>query len=119
MFSDLQCTIFFKKVGVYMAWDFTVDSTIQLDLAKFLKEKADDLDVEIANLYTQIGPSNLGTHWVGDDYNAFHTGCDGYKGALKDMTDSIRMYATHLEKVADKTDTLSTDLIAIAQKMTS
>ena len=54
MFSDLQCTIFFKKVGVYMAWDFTVDSTIQLDLAKYLKEKADDLDTEIANLYTQI-----------------------------------------------------------------
>ena len=101
-----------------MAWDFTVDSDIQLELAKFLKEKADDLDTEIANLYTQIGPSNLGTHWVGADYNAFHTGCDGYKEALKDMTDSIRMYATHLEKVAEKTDTLSADLIAITQKMT-
>ena len=34
------------------------------------------------------------------------------------MTDSIRMYATHLEKVAEKTDTLSADLIAITQKMT-
>lgn len=119
MFSDLQCTIFFKKVGVYMAWDFTVDSDIQLELAKFLNTKADDLDTQINNLYTQIGPSNLGTHWVGEDYNAFNTGCDGYKEALKDMTDSIRMYATHLEKVADKTDTLSNDLIAISQKMTS
>ena len=45
-FGDLQCTIFFKKDGVYMAWDFTVDSDIQLDMAKYLKEKADELDTQ-------------------------------------------------------------------------
>ena len=70
-----------------MAWDFTVDSDIQLDMAKMLKNKADELDTQFANLYTQIGPSNLGTHWVGSDYDAFNVGCEGYKQALDDMTD--------------------------------
>ena len=110
--------LFFKKVGVDMAWDFTIDSDIQLDLAKYLKEKADDLDERFENLYLQIGPSNLGTHWVGEDYNAFNTGCDGYKVALKDMTDTLRMYATHFEKVAEGTDEFSSACISIIQNMT-
>ena len=29
-----------------MAWDFTVDSDIQLDMAKVLKNKADELDTQ-------------------------------------------------------------------------
>ena len=102
-----------------MAWDFTVDSDIQLDMAKYLKEKADELDTQFANLYTQIGPSNLGTHWVGSDYDAFNVGCEGYKQALDDMTDSVRMYASHFEKVADGTDLLSSLCISIVQNMTT
>ena len=61
-----------------MAWDFTIDSDIQLELAKYLNDKADSLDERFNSLYAQIGPGNLGTHWVGEDYNAFNTGCDGY-----------------------------------------
>ena len=102
-----------------MAWDFTVDSDIQLDMAKYLKEKADELDTQFANLYTQIGPSNLGTHWVGSDYDAFNVGCEGYKQALDDMTDSVRMYASHFEKVAEGTDLLSSLCISIVQNMTT
>ena len=102
-----------------MAWDFTVDSDIQLDMAKMLKNKADELDTEFANLYTQIGPSNLGTHWVGSDYDAFNVGCEGYKQALQDMTDSIRMYADHFESVAEGTDALSSMCISIVQNMTT
>ena len=102
-----------------MAWDFTVDSDIQLDMAKVLKNKADELDTQFANLYTQIGPSNLGTHWVGSDYDAFNVGCEGYKQALQDMTDSIRMYADHFESVAEGTDALSSMCISIVQNMTT
>jgi uncharacterized protein YukE len=102
-----------------MAWDFTVDSDIQLDMAKMLKNKADELDTQFANLYTQIGPSNLGTHWVGSDYDAFNVGCEGYKQALQDMTDSIRMYADHFESVAEGTDALSSMCISIVQNMTT
>ena len=102
-----------------MAWDFTVDSDIQLDMAKYLKEKADELDTQFANLYTQIGPSNLGAHWVGSDYDAFNVGCEGYKQALDDMTDSVRMYASHFEKVAEGTDLLSSLCISIVQNMTT
>ena len=102
-----------------MAWDFTVDSDIQLEMAKYLKGKADELDTQFANLYTQIGPSNLGTHWVGSDYDAFNVGCEGYKQALADMTDSVRMYASHFEKVAEGTDLLSSLCISIVQNMTT
>ena len=102
-----------------MAWDFTVDSDIQLDMAKMLKNKADELDTQFANLYTQIGPSNLGTHWVGSDYDAFNVGCEGYNQALQDMTDSIRMYADHFESVAEGTDALSSMCISIVQNMTT
>ena len=100
-----------------MAWDFTVDSDIQLDMASILKGKADELDQQFANLYSQIG--SLGQHWVGSDYDAFNTGCSGYKQALADLTDSVRMYATHFEKVAEGTDYLSADCIAIVQNMTT
>lgn len=102
-----------------MAWDFTVDSDIQLDMAKYLKEKADELDTQFANLYTQIGPSNLGIHWVGSDYDAFNVGCEGYRQALGDMTDSVRMYASHFEKVAEGTDLLSSLCISTIQHMTT
>ena len=77
-----------------MAWDFTVDSDIQLDMAKYLKEKADELDTQFANLYTQIGPSNLGAHWVGSDYDAFNVGCEGYKQALDDEHEDLEKTLT-------------------------
>ena len=102
-----------------MSWDFTVDSDIQLDMAQLLYDKADELDTQFANLYTQIGPSNLGMHWVGSDYDAFNVGCEGYKQALQDMTDSIRMYAAHFEQVAEGTDYLSTACIDIVTNMTT
>ena len=102
-----------------MAWDFTVDSDIQLDMAKVLKNKSEELDTQFANLYTQIAPSNLGTPWVGSDYDAFNVGCEGYKQALQDMTDSIRMYADHFESVAEGTDALSSMCISIVQNMTT
>ena len=102
-----------------MAWDFTVDSDIQISMAKYLEGKADELDTQFENLYTQIGPSNLGTHWVGSDYDAFNVGCEGYKQALSDMTDSVRMYAGHFRSVADGTDKLSSMCISIVQNMTA
>ena len=102
-----------------MAWDFTTDSEIQLDMAKYLKDKADELDTKFADLFTQIGSGNLGQYWVGPDYDSFNTGCEGYKTALQDMTDTVRMYATHFEKVAEGTDTLASDCINIIKNMTT
>ncbi len=100
-----------------MAWDFTADSDIQRSMAQKIKEKSESLDGEFANLYGEIG--NLGTHWVGEDYNLFSSGCDGYKTALADMTTSMKMYAGHFEKIATGTDELATTLIGIVQNMTT
>lgn len=100
-----------------MAWDFTADSDIQRSMAQTIKEKSESLDGEFSKLYGEIG--NLGTHWVGEDYDLFSSGCDGYKTALGDLTTSMDMYAGHFEKIATGTDELATTLIAIVENMTT
>lgn len=97
-------------------WDFTVDSEIQTELANNLKGKADAFDAQVKNMYGKI--DSLGQHWVGEDYDSFKNGTEGYSGALQDLSDGIRMYANHFDKVAEGTETLSKELITIIENMT-
>lgn len=99
-----------------MAWDFTADSEKQTEIAKKISDAADKFDEKVDAMYSQIG--NMGTYWVGEDYNAYKEGTEGYRNALSDLSDSLRMYSKHFEKVATGTDELSTELISIINDMT-
>lgn len=110
----------FEKDGVYMngaGWSFTVDSEIQTELTNNLNEKADNFDNKVTNMYEQI--NSLGDSWVGDDYDFYKTGTEGYKKALADLSDSIRMYAEHFNKMSKGTEELTTELINIVETMTT
>ena len=98
-------------------WDFTVDSEIQAELSQHLKEKADAFDAQVKNMYGKV--NELSQHWVGEDYDAFKNGTENYSGALQDLSDGIRMYANHFDKIVEGTDTLSTELITIIENMTN
>lgn len=97
-------------------WDFTADSEIQTGLANKLKDEADKYDGKVDEMYGQI--DSLGASWVGEDYDMFKTGTEGYRGALKDLSEGIRMYAKHFEGMSDGTSTLASELIAIVQNLT-
>ncbi len=92
-------------------WDFTADSEVQKDLAQKLNEGADNFDTKIGEMYSEI--DSLSTHWVGEDYDAFKTGTEGYKTALQDLSDGIRMFSTHFDLVATGTEELASELISI------
>lgn len=98
-------------------WDFTVDSEIQTELSQHLKEKADAFDAQVKNMYGKV--NELSQHWVGEDYDAFKNGTENYSGALQDLSDGIRLYANHFDKIVEGTDTLSTELITIIENMTN
>lgn len=112
--------LFIQKDGVGMAgnWDFTADSDIQTELSSKLNEAADKYDAKVEAMYKEIESLGSNSYWVGEDYDAFKTGTEGYKTALKDLSDGIRMYGTHFETMATGTDTLASELIAIIQNMT-
>lgn len=99
------------------SWDFTADSENQVLLAKDINTAADDFDDQIKNLYTEI--DNLSLGWVGEDYDSFKEGTNGYSQALQDLSNSMRMFAGHYEKVATGTDTLATELINIVNTCTT
>lgn len=99
------------------SWDFTADSENQVLLAKDINTAADDFDGQIKNLYTEI--DNLSLGWVGEDYDSFKEGTNGYSQALQDLSNSMRMFAEHYEKVATGTDTLATELINIVNTCTT
>ena len=94
-----------------MAWDFTADSEIQAELSKNLGDYADKYDEKVAEMYGKIG--EMGTYWIGDDYNQFVTGTDGYKTALADLSNSIRMYSAHFADVSGGTVELADALVEI------
>lgn len=100
------------------SWDFTADSDIQKDLSNNLNEAADKFDVKVSDMYKEIDSLGSNSYWVGEDYDAFKTGTEGYKNALQDLSDGIRMYGKHFEEMAGGTDTLATELINIVQNMT-
>ena len=97
-------------------WDFTVDSDIQRELADNLENKANNYEERVHDMYSQINA--MSEFWVGEDYNLFKEGTEGYKNALQDLSDGIKMYAIHFEKLADGTDELSQELINIVENMT-
>lgn len=108
---------YFKKDGVYMAnWNFTADSEIQRELADRLEDNAGNYEQKIAEMYKEI--AGMGSHWVGEDYDQFKEGTEGYKNALQDLSDGIKMYAKHFRNMADGTDTLATKLIEVVENMT-
>lgn len=106
-------------MGNEMGWNFTVDSELQLELSNKMKERADQFDGQITKLYGQIDSMGSNKYWVGEDYDAFKSGCDGYKGALSDLSDSFRMFADHLVKISDGTKALADELNNIIANMTS
>ena len=89
-------------------WDFTADSSLQLELSGRLNKGADNFDTKIGELYGQI--DSLGAHWVGEDYDAYKTGADGYKTALQDLSDGIRMFGKHFENLSTGTEGLAGEL---------
>lgn len=100
------------------SWDFTADSDIQTELSNKLNEAADKYDAKVEAMYSEIDSLGSNNYWVGEDYDAFKTGTEGYKTALQDLSNGIRMYGAHFEAMATGTDTLATELIAIIQNMT-
>ncbi len=97
-------------------WNFTADSDIQKEVSKELNNAADNFDAKIALMYGQI--DGMSANWVGEDFDAFKEGTHNYEGALKDLSDSFRMYSKHFESLSDATYTLATELIAIVNNMT-
>ncbi len=99
-------------------WDFTVDSDIQRTLASNLDKNADTFDARVDDLYKKIDSMGTNNYWVGEDYDAFKNGTEGYKTALQDLSNGIRLFSDHFEKVAEGTDTLATDLISVVVNAT-
>lgn len=99
-----------------MAWDFTADSDQQKELATKLNTAADNFDSKVEAMYTQIG--NMGTYWVGEDYNMYKEGTEGYRNALGDLSDSMRMFSKHFDSVAEGTEQLAGELASIIQNAT-
>lgn len=97
-------------------WDFTVDSELQKELSEKINKSAENYDVKVEQMYSQI--SSMGQHWVGEDYDKFAEGTEGYHNALNDLSDGMRMYAKHLDKMVAGTDELSAELIAIINNIT-
>lgn len=106
-------------MGNEIGWDFTVDSELQLELSNKMKERAEQFDTQITKLYGQIDSMGSNKYWVGEDYDAFKTGCEGYKGALNDLSDSFRMFADHLVKTSEGTTTYADEINDIIANMTS
>lgn len=104
-------------MSVAGSWDFTLNSDIQLDLSGKISNYADAYDSKVNLMYNSI--EKLGQHWVGEDYNAFVEGTNGYKNALSDLSASFRMYSEHFKKVAEGTDELSNELKDIIMNMTT
>ncbi|MBQ4031159.1 MAG: hypothetical protein II625_05340 [Bacilli bacterium] len=99
-----------------MAWDFTADSEIQTEVSTNLNTYADTFDAKVGEMYGKI--DEMGTYWVGEDYDLFNTGCAGYKNALTDLSNSIRLYSTHFAHVSEGTVELAAGLIEIINNMT-
>lgn len=100
------------------SWDFTVDSELQIAIKDKLNKAADDFDNEVSQLYAAIN-QKLKEHWQGNDYDAYANGADAYKEALKDLGNSMRMFANHYDKLATSTDNLAEDLSTLLQNCTT
>lgn len=97
-------------------WNFTVDSESQKELSDDLYDSALKYDEQIKALYGEF--DNLQTSWVGEDYDAFKIGTDGYKVAITDLADGIRMYGEHFSQLSIGTEGLADELIAVIQNLT-
>ena len=96
-----------------MSWDFTADSVKQTELSKTLTEAADTFDTKVGEMYTSIDSMGTSGSWVGEDYNLFKTGAEGYKTALGSARDSIKMFADHFTKLSTDTTNLANTLVQI------
>lgn len=98
-------------------WDFTADSSIQKTLAKTLNDGADKFDTKIGEMYSEI--DSLSAHWVGEDYDTYKTGTEGYKTALQDLSNGIRMFGKHFEALSTGTEALASTLASTILNATS
>lgn len=97
-------------------WDFTVDSEIQDDLVDKINSTAEKFDNQVDSLYSQI--ESLGTAWVGEDYDSFKTGTEGYKTALHDLANGMRLFSGHFTEISTGTDELATEIINLINSCT-
>lgn len=117
-YSDSLSQIYTTEKTGSGSWDFTVDSELQITIKDKLNNAAEEFDSEISELYVAID-QKLKEHWQGNDYDAYRTGANAYKEALKDLGNSMRMFANHFDKLATATDTLSEELLILIQNATS
>lgn len=101
------------------SWNFTADSEIQAELATRLNEAAEKFDTRVTEMYQQIDSMGANKNWVGEDYDAFKTGTEGYKQALSDLDNTLRMYSEQYKKMSEATEELSTELINIVNTSTT
>lgn len=99
------------------SWTFTADSDLQTDLSTKLNTAADNYDAKVALMYAEI--AGMGANWVGEDYDLFKSGTEGYKQALTDLGNSIRMFGKQFEKLSAGTDTLASSCVSIIQSLSS
>jgi len=99
-------------------WNFTADSELQKTLADDLNKAADQYDDKVKSMYKEINSMGSNNYWVGEDYNAFKTETEGYKNALKDLSNGVRMYSKHFKKMSKGTEQLASELIEIVENMT-
>lgn len=105
------------NTSVASSYDFTIDSEEQDSLSSQLDLAADSFEQKVNLMYREIG--NMANYWVGEDYDAYCQATDGYKKALGDLSDSIRMYGKHFEKMSNSTEELTNELIEIVETCTS
>lgn len=94
-----------------MSWTFTADSVKQTELSKSLTEASTTFDTKVGEMYTAIDSMGTSGSWVGEDYNLFKTGTEGYKTALGSARDSIKMFADHFTKLSTDTTNLANTLV--------
>lgn len=85
-------------------YDFILDLEKIDNLKTKLGEAKEGIATEIENIYTLIGPNNLGASWGGETYNNFVEDCNKFKPALLTLVDTLETFKTIIEKDIESVD---------------
>ena len=100
-----------------MAWDFEADAAQQTDLGgKLVSASETFLDNCKDIVETQVG-TNLSAAWVGDDYDTFNQGVQGYYPAIQDLGHTFALFGKHFQSMSGGTEALGDNLIAVADAL--
>lgn len=100
-----------------MGWDFTADSELQAKLAEDLEKASEKFGNKISEVYGKI--DGLSSYWVGEDYNLFKEGTDGYKTSIQDFKNSIMVFSDYFKNLSESTNDLAGKLIKAIGDFTS